>query len=665
VALRRPRKHASPLQNLLELAILAAFALSSVIAQEVAAPDSLSALQPDSLRAPRYKSRFIRFIGNLERGTDSTSVLHSVQFIQSDATSVADLLRRAPGVFIRELGQPGQPAQLNVGGLNDRATTLLLDGRPLRDPVTGSYNLYDIPIEFLDEIEMENSSASLFAAPNSAGGTINFVSHQYDNVHPMTKLRFLQGPFDHIMTDGIFAQNISRGMNAMFGLQRLVTDGRFPNSKYDSWNVRARLRYNITDRINAWVGDFYNKSTTGLNGGIDPMKSPTLFDEVTAVVRDESTVQTISRHDFTLGLVAKLLPDSTSRSRALAYYSIIDRDYSTGATQYTPPTFTDIQSSSVWGTILEQQIDLSPLDIEVGVEYERRIIQKGYFLKSLEETYSSAKGRASIRPFEWLTGECSTRFENLRSDDALSWSMRLQAEVTDWLSVWGGLSRSCRYPTVQELYWADSTIVRVGLPGKETHVSSELGFRIETGPLIGSLRAFKRRIANAIVITQEGILNATSSQVIMFFPQVDIQGIAADLSIQVWRLTLAGNLTYTDYRQQGNSTQPFPRFTSFSEFSYRDIFGDQVVDLKVAVRLKAISHHDGLQFVPQQLSFTQQSSTLIPGFSAVDFYIVAKIGDAHVTFVWENPFNVNGMMVPYYPMLGRNIKLGVNWVFMD
>ena len=387
MALRRPRKHASPLQNLLELALLAAFAFSSVIAQEVAAPDSLSALQPDSLRAPRYKSRFIRFIGNLERGTDSTSVLHSVQFIQSDATSVADLLRRAPGVFIRELGQPGQPAQLNVGGLNDRATTLLLDGRPLRDPVTGSYNLYDIPIEFLDEIEMENSSASLFAAPNSAGGTINFVSHQYDNVHPMTKLRFLQGPFDGILTDGVFAQNISRGMNAMFGLQRLVTDGRFPNSKYDSWNVRARLRYNITDRINAWVGDFYNKSTTGLNGGIDPMKSPTLFDEVTAVVRDESTVQTISRHDFTLGLVAKLLPDSTSRSRVLAYYSIIDRDYSTGATQYTPPTFTDIQSSSVWGTILEQQIDLSPLDIEVGVEYERRIIQKGYFLKSLEETY--------------------------------------------------------------------------------------------------------------------------------------------------------------------------------------------------------------------------------------------------------------------------------------
>jgi outer membrane cobalamin receptor len=243
--------------------------------------------------------------------------------------------------------------------------------------------------------------------------------------------------------------------------------------------------------------------------------------------------------------------------------------------------------------------------------------------------------------------------------------MRLQAEVTDWLSAWGCISRSFRYPTIQELYWADSTIVRVGLPGKETHSLSELGIRIQTGPLSVSLRGFKRRIDNAIVLTQEGILNAASSQMIMFFPRVDVEGVAADLSIQLWRLALAGNLTYTDYRQQGNSTQPFPRFASFSELSYRDTFGDHVVDLKVAVRLKAISHHYGLQFIPQQLSFTQQNSTLMPGFSSLDFYTVAKIGDAHVTFLWENPLNVNTMMVPYYPLLGRNIKLGVNWVFTD
>ncbi len=249
-----------------------------------------------------------------------------MQFIQSDATSAADLLWRVPGVFIRDLGQPGQPSQLNVDGLDTRATALLLDGRPLRDPITGGYNLFDIPVEYVDDIEIENSSASLFAAPGSAGGAINFVSHQYDNVRPMTKLRYLQGPYGHILTDGIFSQNLTRGMNAMFGFQRLVTDGRFPNSSYDSWNYRARLRYNFTERINVWVSDFYNKSTTGLNGGIDPVNSPSLFDEVTAIVRDESTTQTTARHDFTFGFAGKFLPDTTSITKALAYYSTIDRE---------------------------------------------------------------------------------------------------------------------------------------------------------------------------------------------------------------------------------------------------------------------------------------------------------------------------------------------------
>jgi outer membrane cobalamin receptor len=454
-------------------------------------------------------------------------------------------------------------------------------------------------------------------------------------------------------------------MNAMVGVQRLVTDGRFLNSQYDSWNFRARLRYNITERLNVWVSDFYNKSTTGLNGGIDPQKSPTLFDELTALILDSTTVKTTSRHDFTLGLVGKFLPDSTSRSKVLLYYSTMDREYSTGATQYTLPTLSDIQSASVWGTKLEQQIDFSGLNLEVGAEHEQRIIRKGYFLKSLVETYSSAKFRAIVRPFEGLTAEGSVRYESIRSDDALSYGMRLQAEVTDWLSIWGGISKSYRYPTIQELYWADSSLVRVAPPGKEIHTLSELGFRINAGQLNISLQGFKRRIDNAIVLTRAGILNSSSSLITMFFPQVDIQGAAADLSVRVWRITLAGNLTYTDYHQQVISTQPFPRFTSISELSYRDTFGDNVVDLKVAARLKAVSHHNGLEYVPQQGSYAQQNYTLTAGFSSVDFYVVAKIGDAHLTLVWENPLNVNTMIVPYYPLLGRNIKLGVNWVFTD
>jgi hypothetical protein len=243
--------------------------------------------------------------------------------------------------------------------------------------------------------------------------------------------------------------------------------------------------------------------------------------------------------------------------------------------------------------------------------------------------------------------------------------MRAQTEVTDWLSVWGGLSRTFRYPTVQELSWIDSTVVRVGLPRKENHALSELGLRIKNGTLSISLRGFRRVVDDAIVLAQAEIPGTASSQKVMLFPQVELKGAAAGLSIQVWRIGLSGTLAYTDYRQQGRSALPFPRFSSISELSYRDIFGDHVVDLKVAARLRAVSRHYGLEFVPSLSSFAQQNSVLMPGFSSLDLYTVAKIGDAYVTFVSENPFNVNRMTVPYYPLLGRNIKLGVNWIFTD
>jgi hypothetical protein len=108
-----------------------------------------------------------------------------------------------------------------------------------------------------------------------------------------------------------------------------------------------------------------------------------------------------------------------------------------------------------------------------------------------------------------------------------------------------------------------------------------------------------------------------------------------------------------------------PRVTSVSELSYRDQFFGNELDLKTAFRLRAVSHHQGLQFVSSLGMFAGQGFTEMPGFTSLDFYCVAKIGNAYLTFEWENPLNVNAMVIPYYPLMDRNIKLGVNWVFTD
>ncbi len=570
---------------------------------------------------------------------------------------------------MRELGEPGQPAQLNGTGIDGRAISLQIDGRPLNDPINGSYNLYDVPIEYVDEIEAFQGSNALFYGNSAAGGTINFVTHQYNNTRPLTKLRFLQGPFEHTLTDGIYAQNISRSLNAMLGYQRHVTDGRFPNAQYDSWNVRARLRYNFSEGLNVWASDFYTKSTIGLNGGIDPDQSPSPYDEVTAIVRDLTTYQILSRHDLTAGLVSRFLPDSTLLSKALLYYSSIEREYTTGGDRY-------MQNSSFWGAKLDQRFGISDAAIDFGASYERRIIGQSHFLEARTENYTTATAKATIHPVAWITGEFTTRFERLRNDNSLSWGGKLHCDINEWLTIWGDYSRTYRLPTIQELFWTDTTITRARPLTREAHTLTEIGIDLKAGAVNLAISAFRRRVEDAIEFIQIGQLNEPASILITSIPTVDVAGSAIDIRLPVWRIELAGNLTYTDYRQEGNAFQILPRFASLSELSYRDQFVDGKLDLKAAIRLKAVSHHLGLQFVPQlqtyaqyypQFTTTQSQPTApqMPGFSSLDFYIAAKIGDATVTVVWENPLNVNAMAVPLYPLMSRNIKLGVNWVFTD
>jgi outer membrane receptor protein involved in Fe transport len=655
------------LQPLVLRAIRFVFPLLLVVsvaaAQEMPIPDSVKARQLDSLRADTRK-RFMPSIGNLGQPVDTLSPFHSHEFLHTDASYVGDLLWKIPGVFLREFGEPGQPVQLSSIGVDARGISLQLDGRPLNDPVFGILNLYDIPLEYVNEIETFDGAGALFQSSNAAGGTINFVSHQYNSSLPMTKLRFFQGAFDHILSDGIFAQNISRGLNAMFGFQRHVTDGRFSNAAYDSWNFRARLRYNASEQLNMWISEFYTKSTIGLNGGVDPSQSPSLSDEVTAVVRDPTVYQITSRHDLTAGAVGRILADSASLSKATVYYSSIDREYSVGGGQGAPRVSSDFLSSSYWGMKVQQRIDFHSGSLDLSGQLEQRHVDQDRNLAERKEHYAGAGVLATFRPGDWLEGVYSLRYDGLQGDNGLSRGISLKSHPVPWLELWADQSRSYRFPTIQELFWIDTTLFHADDLTKETHTIYQAGLRVRSDVIDVGLTMFTRRIEHPITLepwTSEDLKGFS----FVSGPTIDYTGATADVRLRIWDFELAGNLTFTNTKDGGSAAPVVPRITSTSEFSFRDQFFGGELDLKTAFRLKAVSHHQGLQFVSSLGLFATQDFTEMPAFTSLDFYFVAKIGDAYLTFEWENPLNVQMMVIPYYPLMDRNIKLGVNWVFTD
>ena len=663
----RPRilEIARPSCHLLGVIVLLLAALSTMAAQELPVQDTVRANIADTLKSSPRKQPFMTEIGNFRHPADTTSILHSNQFRHTDAIYLGDLLWKIPGVFISELGGPGQGDQLSFAGVGASGISLLLDGRPLNDPVLGGYNLYDLPLEYVSTLErVDGPRALLFGSP-SPGGILNVVSQQYSNIHPMTKLRFFQGPFEHILTDGVFAQNVSRGLNAMVGIQRHVTDGRFTNSAYDSWNIRARFRYDPSEQLSIWFSEVYTKSTIGLNSGVDPITSPSLYNDVTVIVRDQQSYQITGRHDLTLGAVGNLLNDSTSRTNALLYYSALEREYSIGGGAAAPPVFSDMQESSFWGIHLSQNLRWSFATLLVGAELEHRAVEQSHFLPSRTEQYTSIMGGASFDPAAWLRAEFSVRHERLRGVNALSWGSRLESEVAPGATFHVGHGISYRFPTIQELFWSDSILTRANTLVEERHSLTEIGVDVKSETVELSVLGFRRTIANALTFSQIGPLDGARSVKIFNIPSVEIAGATAGLGLEFWYFQIEGNLTYAAYKAQGQSDRFSPRLTSVGELSYRDqLFGGNL-DLKIAIRWKTVSEHAGLQFVPRMLITAQQSKIEIPAFTTLDLYVAAKIGNAYLALTWENPLNTNMMTLPYYPLMNRNIKLGVNWEFTD
>lgn len=628
-------------------------------------PDSTQRQRPDSLKRVQPPPGSLAGIGNLGQPIDTTSPLHSKQFRSTDAIYAGDLLWKASGIFLREIGEPGQPGQLVVDGVDSRGVALLIDGRPLNDPVFGTYNLYDIPAEYIDEVEVLRTSLSLASDGNAPGGVINFVSHQFNNVRPRTKIRFFQGPFEHILTDAMFAQNVSRGVNAMIGIQRHVNDGRFANAAFDSWNARARVRVNLSDRLNVWLSDVYSKSTIGLNNGIDPILSPSIYDEITAIVNDQLSYQISSRHDLTLGVVGNLLPDSASRSKALLYYSTLEREYSVGSGAGAPPSFTDLQQSAFWGLTLEQRLVVSPLEVQLTGQIRGRSVDRSHFLPDHSEQYVATSATATVRPVEWIRGEFSTRIERLRSTDRTSWGATVEAEISPWLVAIGEYSVTNRFPTIQELYWSDTAFARISTPSREQHTVTALGLRLQSKTSKLSLRAFTRKVDNPIIISRTRAVPGLPDLRLTVGSSAELAGASAEAQLQIWKLGLTGNLTWSEYRQNGSPLLLMPRVVSTAEVSFRDAFIGGSLDLHLAARLRAIGKHFGLQFVPRMLAYAQQTTVETGGFVMIDLYATAKIGDAVLTLSWENPLNIDAMVVPYYPLMNRNFRLGVNWTFSD
>jgi iron complex outermembrane receptor protein len=621
-------------------------------------PDTLGRMSTPSL------------VGTYDRSLDSTRLLTTEDLRWLDYRYLGGILETHPGVYIRDQSSEGQYSQINIRGQDWRSIAITSDGRLLNDPISGIYNLYYFTTEYADRIEIITGPRAFLYGLNSTGGAVNLLTKNYNSNVAFSKINYSETAYEYQYSDGTFTQNISRKVNITFGFQHQSTDGRFPGNAHRAWNMRAKVRYNLSRNFNIILSEYLTNTKTQLNGGVDTLSARfvSAFDPLTATMRNTDTFEKINRHDVDLSLVGTIFGDTANVSMLTLYYSNSFREYR-DAENVTIPNGVFIESdhtSSWMGAQLIQNINSKAQRLSFGSTLEIRQIEGSPNLGRRRNVIGSAWVKEELLINEAVTVAGFGRYDRYLEKDYFGLGADATFNLADGVSLFGGLSFSRRLPTYQELYWTDSTVSRLGSITAEKHRQGEIGAHFTLHDLANvRLAYFHRTVEDAI-----GLLPFGSGFVFpgILFSNVDkttTDGIEARIAIRWWLIYLDGVGTFLVQKSGGNKIISYPKVSANGGIYFWNKILDDKLDLKIGFRGRYTSSQVGFEFNPEVLAYVANRHQDIGLGSSVDAFLIAHIGDAYLHFIWENLTNQQYFATPFYPVRDRAIRIGVSWEFLN
>jgi outer membrane cobalamin receptor len=634
----------------------------------------------------------IPLVGALEPFHDSSDFILSSEIPWMEYRYIGDLLWAKPGMYIRDMGNPGQNNQLTIGGVDWRGIAFLVDGRSQGDPITGTYDMILFPTDYIDRIEFISGPRAMFYGMNSTGGSINIVTKSLYTNKAYSRLRYSQGVDEYVQTDAMFSQNIFSRFNFTFGLTRQTIGAhrldqeyrsRFSNADHDAWSFRTKIRYNISNSFNLVFAHLFHQTRTGLYGGVDFLQTPSdqLFNSLGATVTNNDAYEKISNHHLDLTAAVHFAGDTTQVTTVTTFYSNQLREYRDEERIFqTFPTNgiflqADNRSSNA-GILLRHVWESGGQNLNASIQAEEFQVESSLEVGGHRENKLSASVKEEVRLFSPFTFALFGRMDRYRSKDIGGLGTDMQFALLPSLTIFAGMSNSQRTPTLQELYWSgDSTLLptsRLWL-ANEKHTVIEVGIRFSLFDFLhGSASITHRQIKNPILIDTAGVPGSQIVKYSLTFSQSDsrsFDGVNISLRSSYKNFFAQGNATYL--RQPGSlhgsqKLTLLPEFYLDGSVYYKGTLADGNLDLKVGFRGRFVSQQTGM--APLGESGLYVPYVLLQSFGpsgTADFFLIAKLSNAYLHFIWENLSGNQYMLTPLYPMYERNVRFGVSWEFWN
>lgn len=105
------------------------------------------------------------------------TTLIDTRAVSTQATSLTELMNRAPGIRIRQSGGTGSNPDVSVNGFQGKAIKYFKDGVPL-DYLGDGYSIATMPLEAIDHIEIYRGILPIYLGADALGGAINLMPHK-------------------------------------------------------------------------------------------------------------------------------------------------------------------------------------------------------------------------------------------------------------------------------------------------------------------------------------------------------------------------------------------------------------------------------------------------------------------------------------------------------
>lgn len=583
--------------------------------------------------------------------TKTSFIASNKELLKLEYQYTGDYLRLFPFNFTKNLGFAGQPNETFLYGVGNDAVSYLMDGVSYNDRFSNSLNLNLIQSEDVDSIEIIPLPRGFLYGTYDNPVSVNFITKDFITSQPYTRIRFYQGANRDMMFDGSFNAVVMNKLIASFDIANRILDATYDNTAYSIWQGKVKIKYLLSNDVNIIATYNYNDYNAGYSGGVHIDSIRSITDNVDDILYDfraapmmypNGELKTLT-HLPRLRFLIK--PTEWMRSDASLFFMFNRYEKNTSLSEYS--------ENKTYGLNIRNDFDYSIFKFQLNVDYEKRDI------------YSSSAFYNSIDSLPFYV------FQNQLDADLFSIAGILSANLDDGTFIPSIYYKTSTYNKnyLQPMdYNDDRTSYGIGV---------DLLFKIESnfGLYLGTsilkpyslseqeygLIEFGTRYQNEFVFADlkyfyneynYGFYIDTGLDINDYIRFGYLNGLGINLKFNYWKLLLESNSSYSfsvDDKLFG-----VPDFQTQTGLYYTSKLFDDNLDLKTGF----VFYYTGKNNV-----YTFENGLVeVPSSYKLDFTLAGEIQKtAIVYFTWQNLFNNNYYITPYYPMPTRSIRFGVAW----